>query len=255
MMRRSTLVLAALLLSGGGAQADGSGAPSSAYCCYAPTWSGVYAGFQAGGAWGDSGWSFPFVEPFNAVPGQRFSVSPGGALFGGQLGINRQFGGILLGGELAFVGTDWHETLNGPATFGQDRFKTAVSNLLTVTARAGVPFGDHLIYGKAGYANGNVALGAASGPPVPDDITANASHREDGWTAGAGWEYRIGRSLVFGIEYDYVELSGSRFTTTTGGVLPGAPFNVDLESLRVQAVTARLSILLDRGPTASASTK
>ena len=253
-MRRLTLVLAALLVSGGGALADGSERQSSAYCCIAPTWSGVYAGFQAGGAWGDTGWSFPFAESFNSVSGQRFSVSPEGALVGAQLGINRQFGGILLGGELAFVGTDWHETLNDPATFAQGRFKTVISNLLTVTGRAGVPFGDHLIYGKAGYANGNVALGAASGPPVPD-ITANASHREDGWTAGVGWEYRIGRSLVFGIEYDYVELSGSRFTTTTGGALPGAPFGVDLESLRVQAVIARLSILLDRGPTPTASTK
>lgn len=252
-MRWSTLLLGGLLVTGGGALADGSGARSG-YCCDAPTWSGVYAGFQAGGAWGDTGWSFPFADTFNAVPGQRFSVSPGGALVGGQLGINQQFGGMLLGGELAFLGTDWHETLNGPVTFGDDRFKTAISNLLTVTGRAGVPFGDHLIYGRAGYANGNIALGAASGQPVPG-ITANASHREDGWTAGVGWEYRIGRSLVFGIEYDYVDLSGSRFTTTTGGALPGAPLSVDLERLRVQAVTARLSILLDRGPTASASTK
>jgi opacity protein-like surface antigen len=126
--------------------------------------------------------------------------------------------------------------------------------LLTVTARAGVPFGDQLFYGKAGYANGNVALGVASGLPVPD-ITANASHREDGWTAGVGWEYRIGRSLVFGIEYDYVDLSGSRFTGITGGALPGAPFHVDLDSLREQAITARLSLLLDRGPTTSASAK
>ena len=49
---------------------------------------------------------------------------PGEALAGGQLGVNQQFGGILLGGELAFVGTDRHETLTGPATFPQERFKT-----------------------------------------------------------------------------------------------------------------------------------
>jgi outer membrane immunogenic protein len=250
MMKSWTMVLAALLVTGSGALADGSGASSSAYCCNAPTWSGVYAGFQAGGAWGDTGWSFPFVESFNTVPGQRFSVSPGGALVGGQVGINQQLGGILLGGELAFVGTDWHETLNGFATFPQERFKTAVSNLLTVTGRAGVPFGDHLLYGKAGYANGNVALGAAS---AVSGITANTSHREDGWTAGAGWEYRIGRSLVFGIEYDYVDLSGSRFATTTGGAVPGVPFSVILDDLHTHTVTARLSILLDRGLTASTS--
>jgi outer membrane immunogenic protein len=221
------------------------GARGGTDCCQTPTWSGVYAGFQAGGAWGDTGWTFPFVESFNTAPGQHFSVSPGGALVGGQFGINQQLGGIVLGGELAVVGTDWHQTLISP---DQDRFKTAISSLVTVTGRAGIPLGAHLLYGKAGYANANVDVGASSGSPVPG-ITANASHRDDGWTAGAGWEYRIGRSLVFGVEYDYVNLSGSRFATTTEGTLAGLPFHVDADDLHMHTVTARLSILLDRSPT------
>jgi len=248
MAMRWMVATAALLVTGSAALADGSAARGGDNCCQAPTWSGVYAGFQAGGAWSDTGWTFPFVESFNTVPGQHFSTSPSGALVGGQLGVNQQFGGILLGGELAFVGTDWHETVTSPATFPQERFKTVVSNLLTVTGRGGIPFGDQLIYGKAGYANANVALGAFSGPPLPG-VTANGSHREDGWTAGAGWEYRIGRSLVFGVEYDYVALSGTRFTTTTRGATPGLSFNADLDDLHTHMVIARLSILLDRGPT------
>jgi outer membrane immunogenic protein len=251
---RRTVAAAVLMAAGSAALADGMGARGGAYCCEAPPWSGVYAGFQAGGAWSDTGWTFPFVESFNTAPAQHISVSPSGALAGGQLGINQQIGGILLGGELAFVGTDWHQTLTSPVTFPQERFKTVVSNLLTVTGRGGIPFGDHLFYGRAGYANANVALGAFSGPPVVG-ITANGSHREDGWTAGAGWEYRIGRSLVFGVEYDYVALSGTRFTTTTAGAAPGLSFNTDLDDLHTHTVIARLSILLDRGPTASASTK
>jgi outer membrane immunogenic protein len=254
-MRRWIFAAIALIATGNAALADGLGSRSSAYCCEAPTWSGIYAGFQAGGAWGgDMGWTFPFVESYNSAPGQHFSTSPGGALVGGQVGINHQIGDIVIGGELAFVGTDWHQTLIGPATFSEDRFKTVVSNLLTVTGRAGIPMGNNLLYGKAGYANANVNLGASSGAPIPG-ITADASHREDGWTAGAGWEYRIGRSLVFGVEYDYVDLSGSRFATTTGGAAPGLPFHVDLDNVRMQTVMARLSILLDRGSTASASTK
>jgi outer membrane immunogenic protein len=253
-MRGWVLAAAALLATGSGALADGLGPRGSAPCCDAPTWSGVYAGFQAGGAWGDTGWTFPFVESFNTVPGQHFSTSPGGALAGGQLGFNQQLGGIVLGGEVAFVGTEVRETLNGLAAFPQDRFKTVLSNLLTVTGRAGLPFGNQLLYGKAGYANANVALGASSGPPVPG-ITADASHREDGWIAGGGWEYRIGRSLVFGVEYDYIDLSGSRFTTTTGGAVPGLPFHVDLDNLHMHTITARLSILLDRDRGALASLK
>jgi hypothetical protein len=55
---------------------------------------------------------------------------------------------------------------------------------------------------------------------------------------------------VFGIEYDYIDLSGAGFTSTTGGTVPGSPFRVDLDNLHMQTVTARLSILLDRSPTA-----
>ena len=84
-------------------------------------------------------------------------------------------------------------------------------------------------------------------------ISAVANHREDGWTVGAGWEYRIGRSLVFGIEYDYIDLSGSRFSSLTGGTVVGSPFRVDVDDLHMHTLTARLSILLDRSPTASAA--
>jgi len=246
MMRRAAILATLLLGTPTLGLADGLPSGSAGYCCEAPTWSGVYAGFQAGGAWGDSGWTFPFVESFNVAPGQHFSVSPGGALVGGQLGVNQQIGAFLIGGEVAFVGTDWHETQIGPASFPQDRFKTVISNLVTVTGRAGVPFGNHLLYGKAGWANGNVDVSAVSGTT---GISADVTQRQDGWTAGAGWEYRIGRSLVFGVEYDYVDLSGGRFTTSTGGATPGLPFNVNLDDLHMHSVTARLSLLLDRGPT------
>jgi outer membrane immunogenic protein len=223
--------------------ADGMPSPSVPYV---PTWSGVYVGFQAGGAWSDTGWTFPLVESFNGAQGQNFATHPSGGLAVGQLGFNRQFGDIVVGGELAFVGIGMRETLTGPATFGQDRFKTSVSDLLTVTGRAGMAFGNSLLYGKAGYANALADLGALD---PTTGISAGASRREDGWTAGAGWEYRIGRSLVFGIEYDYVDLSAARFSGVTSN--SDLPFHVDFDSVRMQTVVARLSILLDRGPTAS----
>jgi outer membrane immunogenic protein len=251
-MRLSTLLIVALLAMTDAAVADGLGSASSNRCCEVPTWSGVYAGFQAGGAWSDTGWTFPFADSFSAAPGQHFSTNLDGALFGGQLGINQQIGGLLLGAELTFAGTSTHETLIGPVGFGEDRFKTIASSLLTATGRAGVVLDKNLFYGKAGYAGANLDVSAVSGSPVPG-ITATTNHREDGWTAGAGWEYRIGRSLLFGIEYDYIDLSSSRFSSTTGGTVVGSPFRVDLENLHMQTVTARLSILLDRSPTTPAT--
>jgi opacity protein-like surface antigen len=158
----------------------------------------------------------------------------------------------VLGGELGFVGSEMRETPLGSGPFVQERFKTSLSDLLTVTGRAGVPLGNALFYGKAGYANALVDVGAFS---LPAGISANTSRCDDGWTAGAGWEYRIGRSLVFGVEYDYVDLSGSRLSGATGGAVPGLPINVDLDNVRTQAVVARLSILLDRATGQSSSMK
>ncbi len=251
-MRGWMLAAAALLAMGKGALADGSGPTSSAACCSAPTWSGVYAGFQAGGGWSDTAWTFPFVESFNSAPGQHFTTRPNGGLAGGQAGVNWQMGGIVFGGELAFVGTDMRETVIGSGPLAEQRFKTSVSDLLTVTGRAGVPLGNALFYGKAGYANALVDVGALS---LPTGISANTGRRDDGWTAGAGWEYRIGRSLVFGVEYDYVDLSGSALSGATGGAVPGLPVHVDLDNVRSQTVVARLSILLDRAPGQSSPLK
>jgi opacity protein-like surface antigen len=133
-MRFSTLLAAALLAMTNAAVADGLGSGSSNRCCEVATWSGVYAGFQAGGAWSDTGWTFPFADSFSATPGQRFSTNLDGALVGGQLGINQQIGRLLLGAELSVAGTSTHDTQIGPAGFAEDRLKTSASSLLTATS-------------------------------------------------------------------------------------------------------------------------
>ena len=248
---RSLMIATTLSLLPGAAFADGMPSRANYLCCESPTWSGVYAGFYAGGAWADTGWTFPFVETFNTAPGQHFSTSPQGAIVGMQGGINYQIGVFLVGAEVSFAGSNMQETLTGPvtATLPDDRLRTEVSNLFTATGRVGVVADKFLLYGKGGYANSNVDVKALSGPPVPG-ITANANRASDGWVVGGGLEYRLRRSLVLGVEYNYVDLSGSRFSTTTGGTVPGGPFNVDLGDVRFQTVTARLSILLDTSPTA-----
>jgi hypothetical protein len=141
---------------------------SSSYCCESRTWSGVYAGFQAGGAWGNSGCSSPFVETYNTGPRQRFSTSPEGGLAGGQLGINRQLGSFLVGAEATLAGTNVEQTRMGPVTttFPLDRFKADVSHLFAASGRIGVVADSMLFFSKGGYANANVDVGAVSEPPV-----------------------------------------------------------------------------------------
>lgn len=246
-MKRPALIIALGLLGAPGiASADGMPSGTASYCCESPTWSGLYVGFYAGGAWANTDWTFPFAETFNTTPGQHFSMSPQGGIVGMQAGINYQWGYFLVGAETSFAGSNMQDTLTGPvvAPFPGDRLRTEVSNVFTTTGRLGVVADKLLLYGKAGYANSNVAVRALS--PVPD-TTVHANRASDGWIVGGGLEYRLRRSLVLGIDYSYVDLSGTRFSTTT---VPAGPFNLDLGDVQFQTVTARLSILLDASPTA-----
>ena len=205
-MKLRTLMIALVLLAlPGVASADGIPSRSASYCCESPTWSGIYAGFYAGGAWADTDWAFPFPEAFNTAIGQHFSTSPQGAIVGMQAGFNYQLGYFLAGAETSFAGSNMQDTLTGPVTapFPGDRLRTEVSNLFTTTGRFGVVADKLLLYGKAGYANSNVAVRAFS--PVPG-ITAHDNRASDGWTVGGGLEYRLRRSLVLGIEYNCVDL-------------------------------------------------
>jgi outer membrane immunogenic protein len=245
------IIALGLLAVPGIANADGMPSRSASHCCDSPTWTGVYAGFYAGGAWANTDWTFPTVETFNTVPGQHFSMSPQGEIVGMQAGVNYQYGYFLVGAEASFGGSNMVETVTGPMTAAlpADRLRTEVSNLFTTTGRFGLVADKLLFYGKGGYANSNVTVRALSGPPVPG-ITAHDNRASDGWIVGGGLEYRLRRSLVLGVEYNYVALSGTRFSTTTSGTVPDGPFNVDLGDVRFQTVTARLSILLDASPTA-----
>jgi opacity protein-like surface antigen len=198
--------LAAALGAPVAALADRMPPPSAPY---APTWSGVYAGSQAGDTWGDTGWTFAFLETFNTEHGRQ---SCGFAHFGADEG------NLSPEHDAAELAID-----AGPPKRGPDGLVAKCCPGADLRAQA-----------------------PAAG------ISAAASQREDGWTARAGWEWRIGRSLVFGFEYDYVDFTATRFggeTEVTG------PFHVDLGDVRMQMVVACLSILLDRGPTASASMK
>jgi opacity protein-like surface antigen len=253
-MKLPTLMVALGLLGlPGVANCDGLPSRSASNCCDSPTWTGIYAGFYAGGAWADTDWTFPFVETYNSAPGQHFSTSPQGAIVGMQAGINYQMGVFLVGAETSFAGANMVETLTGPVTalLPSDRLRTEITNLFTVTGRLGVATDQWLLYGKGGYANSNVDVKALSGSssPVPG-VTANANRSADGWVVGGGVEYRLRRSLVLGLEYSYVDLGTSRLSTITGGAAPGGPFNVDLGDAHFQTVTVRLSILLDTNPTA-----
>ena len=157
-------------------------APPAPVIAAAPifTWTGFYVGVNAGYGWSNN--------DFDAVD-IADEDDDGGFVGGAQVGYNYQIGSFVVGleGDIQY------------ADFGRDgvfNFEDEDGEILegefessdwfgTVRARAGVAFGQALIYGTGGFA-------------FADDAT--------GWTVGGGLEYAFTNNLSAKIEGLYVNL-------------------------------------------------
>ena len=152
-------------------------APAAPIVAAAPifTWSGFYLGVNAG-----YGWSNNDSDVIDLVD----EDDDGGFIGGAQVGYNYQIGSFVVGveGDLQYI------------DFGSTRFRDAGLVLReagiddwfgTARARAGVAFGQALIYGTGGFA-------------FADDA--------NGWTVGGGVEYAFTNNLSAKIEGLYVNL-------------------------------------------------
>ena len=172
-----------------------SQAPPPAPILAAPifTWTGFYAGVNAGWGWRDS--DRESVVLGGAVPGTLYfpDNGDGGFTGGGQIGYNYQIGSFVVGLEtdIQWADTDEGEDVafipaGAPGTFVPGTFDNNLSDWFgTVRVRAGVALDRVLIYATGGLA-------------YSDDTT--------GWVAGGGVEWALpvnwfGSSAVtFGLE-------------------------------------------------------
>lgn len=174
------------------------------------------------------------------VPKENFSSDD--VVAGGQIGYNFQFGQWVIGPEFSFSGTAFEEShpISGDAFFsiGSTTVSSRIDDVLTVTGRLGYSVNnDLLVYAKGGYASADItAKGVTSF--VGGDF--NTSGRSDGWTVGAGIEYRVSNSISFAVEYAHLGFGDETLT----GVIPDySPFNEKLKiSPDANTVTARLNL-------------
>ena len=197
-LRSSCLALgtsAALCFSVNGAQAGGDGyAPVSNY-----NWSSLYVGLHAGGAWSQMDYTF-----FNGdAITERFDQDPSSFLWGGHIGLQRQWGNWVAGIEVSYSGLDLDDTIEASLQANRSN-RVEIEDLLLATLRLGWTWDRSLFYVKGGYASAQVGfdrLNTATG------IVLNTSgDREHGWTAGAGWEYALTANVILGLEYNFVRL-------------------------------------------------
>lgn len=174
------------------------------------SWTGFYAGLNAGGGFSSSG-----TSRYNAfgTNGVIHGVKGGGVVGGVQLGYNYQLSPMFVIG----VEDDFSVT-NISKNYGSSSRAASLPWLGGARARAGVTFMDDrlLAYGTAGLAFGKVNN---TGIELRDTSFENMRL---GWTAGAGLEWAVMPQVSIKGEYLYTDLDK---TFKDDGVTgPGAKF-------------------------------
>jgi outer membrane immunogenic protein len=152
-------------------------------------WTGVYAGLQAGYAWGDA---FQFDGG-----GTFFSKEADGFIGGGTLGYNFQRGQVVWGIETDFSGSNLEA--RGGCT-GGPTCETTMDWLWTLRGRVGLDMNGWMPYVTGGLAMAEVS--ADSGQQSGSDTLT-------GWTIGGGLEVKLDRNWSLKGEYLYVDVGDS----------------------------------------------
>lgn len=208
----------------------------------ATDWTGFYVGAALGSGKGHTTYASPFATPVNGD-----AVNLGGALAGGQIGADYQFGALVAGAELSgawarMVGTNTcFASAPPPAGFNCG---TGIEALGALTARLGYAFGRSLIYARGGAAWARQNDAFNTHPPQPRRLTDVGTNT--GWTAGAGIEYALLPDLSVGLEYrHYVFGDGDRFFAPAPPSLAGV--SVAPDSLRLDTVALTLNYRFGTG--------
>jgi outer membrane immunogenic protein len=184
-------------------------------------WSGLYAGIDGGGGWGQTDFSQGFqILPVSFALGQVFQApnqSSSGGLAGGHLGYNWQYGRAVAGLEVDFDAADIKSRANLPAPLSQTILSSAISQevkvdeLASVRARLGWEVRpDLLAYGTGGIGMGHFQSTISNSAVLLFDPAAGAFSRsvmaaggatEFGWVAGAGFEYKLLDRWLLRAEY------------------------------------------------------
>lgn len=215
------------------------------------TWTGFYAGVNAGYAFSDTSNSGRFgsfgVTPGTLTPplaGYAGTVNVGprassndGFVGGGQVGYNYQIGNLVIGVEADAQYADLDRrrsgtvtTLSGPAVPGfigaVNSSQPGIDFFGTVRGRVGYAFDRVLVYGTGGFAYGDASRNNNQCQLADGSFAAGCSRNNNdfrtGYAAGAGVEYAFTPNIIGRIEGLYVDLDRNRATNLVGAV-GGAP--------------------------------
>ncbi len=182
-------------------------------------WTGLYVGVNGGWGWGQQDPLAPFSNRFD-----RTSFDINGGMVGGTIGAQVQQGYVVLGieGDL-----DWANIkgngISTPTIVGIPQpitlnIATNTSAIGTARIRAGVAMNNWLFYATGGAAfvkssaNGTSIAGVPCGTlgVLPN---CSASAWRPGLAAGLGAEWGFTQNWTAKLEYLYIDVVGSGFST------------------------------------------
>ena len=197
-------------------------------------WAGVYLGGQIGYAWSSGGYTVS-----QAIGTESFSFNPNSFIGGGHLGVQGQWGNLVLGVEGTYSGLDLdqvqHAALAG--VVGSERhLKT--DEIGTVVGKIGYANDQWMLYAKGGWADLNTSTHTFT---PATGVISNTSGWVGGYTMGVGIDYMALRNVILGADFNYYRASTDRATTFSNG----AAANFTGINERIYAVMVRASYLFN----------
>ena len=171
-------------------------APAPAYYAPAFSWTGFYAGINAGYGWSNS-----------------FADNAKGAIYGGQVGYNLQFSSFVVGLEGDFQGASIKSSQDHG---GGVTVEGKIPAFATERGRVGFAFNRMMHYGTRGRANTDTKQ-SNSAPGG----SAEASNWSSGYALGGGLEWAVWDRWSVKGEYLYVH-SGDTTVTIAGATATGS---------------------------------
>ena len=192
-------------------------------------WSGLYIGASVG--WvglNDVTGVFP-NGPFAQQPGDSDNL-----LVGGHIGIQHQWGQIVVGLEASYSGTPAdRESSSGLCFNPAFRCDVDLRSMFTIGGRLGfAPSHQWMVYVSGGYASAwmnSTTFLIANGSQFD-----RASARHEGWYIGGGFDWNLHGNWILGLEYQHLFLDSENHISSSGAPINDRVIEADADIVRVR---------------------